>query len=335
MKKKILLFFALVSLVIGVSLGYSSSDVIKMNCNAIYPASNFHSQGVAEFAELVKQYTNGKVIIEVHPGGSLGFKGPELLKTVKDGALPMSDVLMGIVQGSEKIFGISSLPRLVNSYEEAMELYKMTKDMYDKAAAKWNQKILYVAPWPPSGLFSKKEVNKVEDIKGLKTRTYDKNGADFLANLGGSPISLPWGEVYQALQTGMIDSVLTSAVSGKDAKFWEVLKYFSPINYAYPLNMVTINLDYWNSLTKEQKEAMEKAAAEIQAKQWERSRKDNEEALKVIAENGITILKVSDEFNKELDKAAENVIENFIKEAGDDGKVIEAVIKKFKESRKK
>ncbi len=295
-----------------------AADVVKMNLNAIYPAGNFHSQGAEEFAKRVKEYSGGTVDIAVHPGGALGFKGPELLKTVKDGTVPMSDILMGVVQGSEKAFGISSLPRMVTSYEEAFKLYESCKDLYDKAAAKWNQKILYVAPWPPSGLFTTKEIKTAADIKGLKTRTYDKNGADFLANLGGSPVSLPWGEVYAALRTGMIDSVLTSAVSGRDAKLWEVLKYFKKIDYAYPLNMVVINLDYWKALNPSQKAAMEKAALEVQELQWKKSAADNEESLKAIAENGMGISDTDAALAAELDKAADTIIKGFLADAGAD-----------------
>lgn len=307
-----------------------AADVVKMNLNAIYPATNFHSQGAEEFAKRVKEYTGGTVEIAVHPGGALGFKGPELLKTVKDGTVPMSDILMGVVQGSEKAFGISSLPRMVTSYEEAFKLYQSCKDLYDKAAAKWNQKILYVSPWPPSGLFTTKEIKTTADIKGLKTRTYDKNGADFLANLGGSPVSLPWGEVYAALRTGMIDSVLTSAVSGRDAKLWEVLKYFKKIDYAYPLNMVVINLDYWKALKADQKAAMEKAALEVQEIQWKKSAADNAESLKAIEENGMAISETDAALAAELDTAADAIIKAFLADAGAD---VAAVVEGFRKKK--
>lgn len=293
-----------------------AQKAVRMDLNAIYPATNFHSQGAADFAERVKEYSNGSVVITVHPGGSLGFKGPELLKTVKDGTVPLSDILMGVVQGSEKAFGLSSLPMLVSGYDEARKFYDAARPAYEAAAAKWNQKILYVVPWPPSGLFTKKEVAAPGDIAGLKTRTYDKNGADFLASLGGSPISMPWGEVYAALQTGMIDSVLTSAVSGQDAKLWEVLSHFVKIHYAYPLNMVVINLDYWNGLTAEQKAAVEKAAAETEAKQWEASARDNEAALKAVADGGIKISDMSPALAEALRKAAAAIVDQFAAEAG-------------------
>ncbi len=305
-----------------------AANVVKLDLNAIYGSTSFHTEGAVKFAKLVEKYSNGTVKITVHPGGSLGFKGPELLKVVKDGQVPMSDILMGVVAGSEHVFGISSLPRLVRTYDDARKLYEECKPLYEKAALKWNQKFLYAAPWPPSGLVTKKPVRKPEDIKGLKTRTYDKNGANFLRELGGSPVSLPWGEVYSSLRTGMIDSVLTSAESTKNGKFWEVLSHFTKINYAYPLNMVTINLDYWKALSKEQQQAVLKAAKEIEASQWASSEKRNEEALKIIQEHGMKVWDETPELTTAMDKAAKKIVLKFMSKASaSEKKILEKYVK--------
>ncbi len=304
------------------------ADEMKLDLNAVYGASSVHTQGAMKFAELVKTYSAGSVIITVHPGGSLGFKGPELLKVVKDGQVPLSDILMGVVAGSEHVFGVSSLPRLVSSYEDARRLYNACRPLYEKAAARWNQKLLYAAPWPPSGLVTQNAVAAVGDIKGLKTRTYDKNGAEFLKALGGGPVSLPWGEVYSSLRTGMIDSVLTSAESTKNGKFWEVLGNFLKINYAYPLNMVTMNLDYWKALTPKQQEAMLKAAGETEAFQWKNSAERNDTGLKGIAENGIKVAGEPAGMTAGLDRAARVIVDEFMKKAGaDEKKVVEGFLK--------
>lgn len=295
-----------------------AQDVVKLDLNAVYGATSFHTVGAMEFATLAEKYSHGSVQITVHPGGSLGFKGPELLKVVKDGQVPMSDILMGVVAGSEQVFGISSLPRLVGSFDEAKQLYTDCKPLYEKAAKKWKQKLLYAAPWPPSGLVTKEMINSTADLKNLKTRTYDKNGAEFLRSLGGSPVSLPWGEVYSSLTTGMIDSVLTSAESSKNGKFWEVLKGFKQINYAYPLNMVTINFDYWKSLSKAQQDAILKAAAETEAMQWKNSQARHEEGLKVIQEHGMVVSDESPELKKDLDVAARQIVGEFKAEAKKD-----------------
>lgn len=301
------------------------AEVMKLDCNAIYGPTSFNTQGAMEFARLVEKYSEGSVLITVHPGGSLGFKGPELLKAVKDGQVPLSDILMGVVAGSESVFGVSSLPRLVKNYVEARSLYEELKPYYEKAALKWNQKFLYAAPWPPSGLVTKNRINSVEDFKGLKTRTYDKNGAQFLRELGASPVSMPWGEVYSSLRTGVIDSVLTSAESSKNGSFWEVLNYFMDINYAFPLNMLTMNLDYWKALTPKQQEAILKAAKEMEEKQWQNSQQRTEEALKIIQAKGMQVYTASPEVEAAMQKAASKIVEDFLKEMP--GKVKEIITK--------
>ena len=306
----------------------SFAKVIKLDCNAIYGPTSFHTQGAMEFAKLVKKYSKGTVIISVHPGGSLGFKGPELLKAVRDAEVPMSDILMGVVAGSEHIFGVSSLPRLVSSYKEARELYEQLKPYYKRAALRWNQKFLYAAPWPPSGLVTKKPIKSVADLRGLKTRTYDKNGARFLKELGASPVPMPWGEVYSSLRTGVIDSVLTSAESAKNGKFWEVLNCFTKINYAFPLNMMTINLDYWKALSRSQQRAMLKAAREIEQRQWANSENRNKAALKIIQKHGMKVYEPTPELNKAMNRAAKKIIDEFLSRCrGKAKRIIESYLK--------
>ena len=293
---------------------------MKMNCNAVYSATSIHTQGAMKFAELAKEYSDGSIQITVHPGGSLGFKGSELLKAVKDASVPMSDILMGVVAGSEEIFGLSTYPRMVHSFDEAWELYQAAKPSYEKACQKWNQKFLYAAPWPPSGLFTQEPLQELSDLEGLKTRTYDKNGAEFLRKAGASPLAMPWGEVYSALNTGLIDSVLTSSHSGKNGKFWEVLSDFTDIKYAYPLNMLTINMDYWQALSEDQKAAMLQAAEETEAAQWKASENHTVESTEIIEDNGIAVAETNPELAGELDRIADEIFKEFKSKASSDTK---------------
>jgi TRAP-type C4-dicarboxylate transport system substrate-binding protein len=322
---KSLLMLLVVSLAV-VPGSFAADQMVKLDLNAVYGATSFHTEGASEFAKRVDTYSGGSVVVTVHPGGSLGFKGPELLKVVKDGQVPMSDILMGVVAGSENVFGISSLPRLVNSFAAAKSLYADSKPLYEKAATKWKQKFLYAAPWPPSGLVTKIEINSKADLANLKTRTYDKNGAQFLQSLGGSPVSLPWGEVYSSLTTGIIDSVLTSGESASNGKFWEVLKYFKSINYAYPLNMVTINLDYWKALSPAQQEAVLKAAAETEQAQWAKAEQRTGEALANIKAQGMILSDETPAFSKDLDAAAKALVDEFSKDASAE---VQAVLAKY------
>jgi TRAP-type C4-dicarboxylate transport system substrate-binding protein len=305
--------FKTVLLVATATATLMAANTVKLDLNAKYGANNFHTKGAEAFAKLVEKYTDGSVKITVHPGSSLVKGNP--LKAVKDGTAAMTDMFIPFTSGGGKVFGISALPFVANSYDDAFKLYQLSKPAYDAVAQKWNQKMLYAVSWPPSGLYTKHPINTTADFKDIKARTYDKNSATFIKMAGGNAVALPWGEVYSALQTGMVNAVVTSSASGKDGKFWEVLSDFTQINYAYPLQAVTINLDYWNALTKEQQAAMLKAAKEIEASQWEASKAEDALALKTLAEHGMKIHKASPTLTKELADVGKKMLDAYLKDA--------------------
>jgi TRAP-type transport system periplasmic protein len=306
--------------------GFVLAGNVQMNLNAKYGATNFHTIGAQNFANLVKDYTKGSVDITVHSGSSLVKGNP--LKAVKDGTVAMTDMFIPFTSGGGKVFGVSALPFIATSYEDAYKLYQVSKPAYEQTAKQWNQKLLYSVTWPASGFYANKKMESLEDFKGAKTRTYDKNSADFVNDAGGNAVSLPWGEVYSALRTGMVDSVITSSSSGKDGKFWEVLSDYTKINYAYPLQAVTINLDYWNSMDKAQQEAMLKAASEIEKAQWEAVKIEDKDALDTMEKNGMKISEASIELKKQLEVIANKMLDEYLADADEQTKNI------FKEYRK-
>lgn len=308
-----------VVLLAGVSLALVAGNV-KLDLNAKYGATNFHTIGTEKFAALVDKYTNGEVKITVHAGSSLVKGNP--LKAVKDGTAPMTDMFIPFTSGGGKVFGISALPFVATSYDDAYKLYQLSKPAYDKVANEWNQKMLYAVSWPPSGLYTDKSVNSTADFTELKARTYDKNSANFVKMAGGNAVALPWGEVYSALRTGMVNGVVTSSASGKDGKLWEVLTNFTKIGYAYPLQAVTINLDYWNSLSSSQKDAMLKAAKEIEAIQWEVSKQEDAVALKMLSDNGMKVNEPSAKLKSELAAIGKKLLKEYLSDADADVKKI-------------
>ena len=144
---------------------------VKMDLNERESANHFHTKGSEKFASLVKDYTKGSVDITVHPGSSLVKGNP--LKAVKDGTVAMADMFIPFTAGGGKVFGISALPFIATSYEDAYKLYQISKPAYEDTAKKWNQKLLYSVTWPASGFYANKKMESIEDFKGVKTRTYD------------------------------------------------------------------------------------------------------------------------------------------------------------------
>ncbi|MBU2622540.1 MAG: ABC transporter substrate-binding protein, partial [Proteobacteria bacterium] len=119
--KKLTYLIMALALVIGVC---SSESLAKTtwNANSVWPPNNHQTMGLEEFVAKVKASTGGELEIIVSSGGALGYKGPELLKVVRDGLVPLSDMLISGVAGEEKIFQIVTLPFLALNFEEARVL---------------------------------------------------------------------------------------------------------------------------------------------------------------------------------------------------------------------
>ncbi|WP_075527517.1 TRAP transporter substrate-binding protein [Sporosarcina ureilytica] len=304
-----------------------SAESVSWVANSVYPDSNHNGEGLKEFAEKLDEATDGQVKLEVQLGGALGYEGPELLSAVRDNAVPVSDMLTSGVAGDEPLFEIVTLPFLVQSFDEGKILNDIARPYFDQIAEeKWNQKILYVAPWPAAGFWTKNEVKSLEDMKGLKMRTYDKNGALVVEAAGGTPHPLPFSEVYSSLSTGVIDSVLTSTPTAVDAKFWEVLDYYVPANVTMATNFVSVNLDELNKLDKETQEKVINAGKEMEERMWQLGAELDKEKEAIVNENGITTLEPSQGFMDNLAEVTEHIRQEWLKGAPTEA---QEIIEKF------
>lgn len=307
-----------------------SSAPVKWIANSVWPPNNHQTIGLEEFAKKAKEATKGKVELTVQSGGALGYKGPELLKVVRDGLVPVSDMLTSGVAGDEPLFGVVTLPFLIQSFEEGKILNDIARPYFDKVAEqKWGQKILYIAPWPAAGFWSKKELNSVADMKGIKMRTYDKNGGLVVQSVGGTPYPLPFSEVYSSLATGVIDSVLTSTPTAVDAKFWEVLKYYSPSNVTMATDLITVNLKEFNKLDKETQDALIKAGKDMETDMWAKVAKLDKEQEAISNKNGIVTVAPSKAFLNDLSVVTKGIRDEWLKTAPPEAKqIIDAFNKK-------
>lgn len=287
-----------------------------------WPAGNFHVENAETFAAKVAEATDGEVQITVHPGGSLGFKGPEMLKAVRDGLVPIGDILLNQQIGEAPFLGIESVPYLASGYDEIKALHEFSRPVYDEIAAEFNQKILYMVPWPGQAVYSTREIVALDDLEGLKIRVVDKNGLDFMNALGAAPRQMPWGEVVPALASGAIEGVTTSSSSGVDGKFWEFLGFMNRFNWQSASNMVNVNLDAWNALPPEHQAAIEQVAAELEPVFWDVSRQEDEEKLETLADNGIKITEPTPELRAKLLETAQPMWQEFIDGAGPEAEAV-------------
>ena len=310
------LWVVLLIVSVFISAGVSAAYAEKWQLSILWPAGNFSTQGVMKFSELVKEHTGGRLNIEVHPGGALGFKGPDMLQALKDGLVPVGEMLLGYVAGTEPLVDVSTMPFLVHGYGEAHVLGLVSGPYMDAIFKKWNQKRLYWQFWPGAGIYTKKPISSLEDLKGLRIRTFNSVSTQWVKNAGGKPVSMPWGDVYMAMSTGAIDALLTSSVSGADGKFWEVMTHFTNLGFTFGYSTVNANLDAWNRLSPEDRVAVLSAAVEMEAIQEKRSISADKAAMAKLVSHGMKVSAVSPEFQKQCSELAAPIWAEWAKKAG-------------------
>ncbi|GHS90322.1 hypothetical protein AGMMS49957_16060 [Synergistales bacterium] len=278
----------------------------------VWNEENYQTRGLLLMAKRVSELTNGELELRVEFGGTLGYKGAELLKAVGDGQLDIAEMVASNVAGDAPVLGLRTLPMMIANWDEVALFDKLAKPYYDAACESKNQKLLVISPWPFGGLWANKEVKSLADMKGLKLRSYDRNGALFATAVGAVGLNVPYAEAYTGLASGLIDSVITSSISVREGKFYEVCKYHMPIAFATASSITTINLASWKKLTPEQQKALETASAEATAFLWDEVKKVVAENDQFCYDNGVTLAPVSDSFHEELAKASESVAKDWL-----------------------
>jgi TRAP-type C4-dicarboxylate transport system substrate-binding protein len=308
----------------------TASAATSLDLATVWPDGNFHTTNAKRFAEEVSKVTNGEIKIIVQAGGSLGFKGPEQLRAVRDGLVPLADILNIQQIGDEPMLGTESIPFLVGSDSELKVLHKYLRPEYEAIAARNNQKNLYMVPWPTQYLHLNVKTDNLAGLKNVKIRVPDKNAQDMCAAVGMAPVLIPWGETIPALASGAVSGVSTSSVSGVDGKFWEFLKYIYPTNHTWSCQMVNVNLDTWKKLTPAQQKAIEELAKKLEPDFWGESLKADKDSLKRLTDSGMEVVPVPPAMLKDFQLKTSPLLEAFLKRVPASEKPVKAFLAEVK-----
>ena len=287
-----------------------------------WPDGNFHVENAETFAKVVEQVTGGEVTVNIHPGGSLGFKGPEMLNAVGDGLVPIGEMLLNQQVGERKILGLETQPYLIEDLDQLAVFHTHFRPAIERVAAEYNQKVLYVVPWPRQYVYTKVEAKGVADLAGIKIRTYNRTTTEMFNRIGMTSVQLPWGEVVPSLAAGTIDAVTTSASSGVDGKFWEFLTHMYPTSHVWSSNMVSVNLNAWNDLTDGQRTAIEAVGRMLEPVFWQVSKAEDAAKSKSLIERGVAMGHVSAAMLADMQAATEPMLAEALADLGDEGQAI-------------
>ena len=223
----------------------------------------------------------------------------------------------------DPLLEVDSIPFVAQTYADAQKLYKASKPELVKGLDEKGLVFLYAVPWPAQGLYSKKAINSVSDLKGLKFRAYNSATIRIAELTGMKPTKLEAVAISQAFSTGMVESMITSPTTGKNSKIWENgVKYFYDIAAWFPKNMVVVNKKAWNKLdSKTQKMVMQQAAV-AERKGWSLSKRGNVADKKALADAGMVVGKVNSALQSHFEKTGATMAKEWAGRAGSRGQAV-------------
>ena len=304
----------------------SAQAQTKWDMPTPYPDGNFHTKNARQFAEDVAKATAGKLQIQVHSNASL-IKHPEIKRAVQTGQVPIGEVLISVLANESPLFAFDSIPFLANSYAKERTLWRAAQPYVEKRLDGQGVKLLYSVPWPPQGIYTKKEIHALSDLKGTKFRTYSPTTSRFAELIGAVPTTVQVPDVPQAFRTGLVDAMLTSGATGVDSQAWDYLQYYYDTQAFLPQNMVIVGKAALGKLDAGEQKAVLGAAKEAEARGWKTSETENEGYVRTMASHGIKIMKPSARLSSEFDTIGKKIADEWAAKAGAEGG---AILKAFR-----
>jgi TRAP-type C4-dicarboxylate transport system substrate-binding protein len=312
---------------LAVTFAATAAAQTKWDMPTPYGDGTFHTKNVRQFAADVEKATGGKLTIAVHSAGSL-VKHPEIKNSLKRGVVPIGEFLVSLHANESPIYSIDSVPFLATGYDAARKLYAAQRPYLEKKLADEGLMLLYSVPWPPQGIYAKKEIKSVADLKGLKFRTYNPATQRIAQLAGAIPTQVEVPDIPTAFATNRVEAMITSPTTGADSKAWDYLTHFHHTQAWLPRNAVVVAKAAFDKLSDAEKKAVLDAAKTAEARGWTLSAAETDEKIKVLALNKITIVQPSDALKQGFADIGKTMAGEWETAGGADGKALLAAFRK-------
>ena len=249
-------------------------------------------EGMVYMAEKVKEKSNGALEIDIYPNGQLGSER-ENLELLQIGSLGMTKVSASVMESFSPNFKVYSLPYIFRSQEHHYKVLDgaIGRKMLTEGTKYWLRGLTYFDAGSRSFYTVNKPIRKPEDLKGLKIRVQPSNTSINMVNaFGGSATPISWGELYTALQQGIVDGAENNPPSLYTSRHYEVAKYYTLNEHTMVPDILLISTIIWDDLDEQEQRWLQEAADEAAVVQRELWHKAEQEAMDAVQKAGVEII---------------------------------------------
>lgn len=253
-----------------------------------YPADGFHARNIQQFAQDVARLTDGALQIEVQAGGQLA-RLPDILPGLQAGRFEAGEVLLSAHAAQWPLAAVDAIPFVVSGYPDARRLAELARPHLAEAARAQGLQWLFDVPWPPQGLYANRPVRAIADLRGLRMRTYNDTTRRFAEYVNAQAVEIGAVDLPEALRTGRIDAMITSAATGIESQAWRGMTHFYDVNAWIPKNAVAVRSAALQALAPPVRDALMRAAETAQARGWQMSEDTAAAGRRKLAEQGMVV----------------------------------------------
>ena len=310
MRFKIILLVILCASIISCE---KASDTKVLYLGHTLPQTHPVHRGILEFQRLLELKSNGKLKVKIFPDGQLGSER-ETLELLQIGSVAATKVSATILSNFVPEYNILGIPYLFRDKEHQFDILEgpIGKSILEKGSKFWLRGLCYYDAGSRSFYTSTKAIRTPEDLNGLKIRVQNNQMAINMVNsMGGAATPMAYGELYAAIQQGVVDGAENNPPSFVSSNHYEISKYYTLDEHTSVPDVLLIGTKYWNKLSEQERIWVQEAADEsAQAEKiyWKES---VDESMKIIKEFGVEVIRPEKSLFAEESK---NVIVNFIKE---------------------
>ncbi|WP_194976555.1 TRAP transporter substrate-binding protein [Aquiflexum lacus] len=242
-------------------------------------------------AKRVEEKSDGKVQIRIYPNQQLGTER-ELVELLQIGSLGMTKVSSATLESFAPKIQVLSMPYLFrdDAHRDKVLKGEIGKQLLSESEEFWLKGLVYYDAGKRSFYTKTKPVESPEDLKGLKVRTLESNMAiNMIKSFGSSPTPVSYGELYTALQQGIVDGAENNPPSLYTSRHYEVCKFYSINEHTAVPDVVIVSTKVWNTLDDEEKQWIQEAADESSVFQYKLWAASVEESLREMEKAGVTI----------------------------------------------
>ncbi|MET2984851.1 TRAP transporter substrate-binding protein [Aureibaculum conchae] len=288
------------------------------------PQSHPVHLGILEFQKALEVKSNGTLKVKIFPDAQLGSER-EVLELLQIGSVAATKVSAATLSNFVPEYHILGIPYLFRDKEHQFEVLEgpIGKSILEKGSKFWLRGLCYYDAGSRSFYTSNKAIRTPDDLKGLKIRVMNNQMAINMVNaMGGSATPLAYGELYTAIQQGVVDGAENNPPSFVTSNHYEISKYYTLDQHSAVPDVLLIGTKYWEKLSDKEKVWVQEAAdesAQAQKKFWNDS---VEESMKIAKEAGVEIIIPDKSLFAEESKS---VLEEFVKENPEMEKIVNQI----------